>query len=496
MRLILRSRQRVRAATLGFLLALLASVPGCGDSPVEPPPATTAVLRVEALLGTQAVDRVVVEVTAADITTPLVFNLTVSNGTASGTITVPTGSDRIITVRAYDAGAIETHRGAKTVDVVAGVNPTISIRIDPLQGDQPINVTIGTFIVTVTPTTATIDVGGTVQLSATVVDTTGQTVVVTVLWATLNPAIATVSASGLVTGETAGTVDVVATYAGVGAAATITVQVGEGLIVFDYYNGTNRDIYRIDPDGTGLTQLTNFVGGNAHTSNEYPSVSSDRAKIVFTREWNIWTMKSDGSNQTQLTFVAPNTLPQVSSQWSFDGTKIVWESQFACCVIANREIHTMNADGSSNVRLTNNAIWDGWPSWSPDGAWIVYSSGEPGDIYRMDASGGNVTRLTNNAAWDDRAIYSPDGTKIVFCTDRDGPWEVYVMQADGTQQTRLTVSPAGGSRYPNWSPDGQRIVFASDRAGTWDLYLMNADGSGVTQLTTLASPSYMMASWR
>jgi WD40 repeat protein len=357
------------------------------------------------------------------------------------------------------------------------------------------------YTVEVTPAVAEVVVGYTVQLTAVAQDRKGNVLPdVAFSWSSDDPAVAQVSESGIVTGiSVGGPVTITASTGGkkpVTGTAVVIVRAISGLIVFDYYDGSNRDIYRINPDGTGLRRLTDFVGGNAHTSNDHPSLSFDRARIVFSREWNVWTMNADGSDPAQLTFTTPNTLPQVSAQWSPDGAKIVWESQFACCTVANREIHTMDADGSNNVRLTSNAIWDGFPAWSPDGAWIVYQSGDPGDIYRMDAAGTNVTRLTNNTAVEHRPIYSPDGSKIVFQSNRDGQWEVYAMNADGSQQTRLTVSPSGGSWYPHWSPDGGRIVFASDRAGSWDLYVMKADGSEVTKLTALASTEVMMPSWR
>jgi len=73
--------------------------------------------------------------------------------------------------------------------------------------------------------------------------------------------------------------------------------------------------------------------------------------------------------------------------------------------------------------------------------------------------------------------------RIAFTSSRDGNSEIYVMNADGTDVTRLTDNPAV-DKDPAWSPDGGRIAFASNRAGTYDIYVMNADGSGVAQLTT------------
>jgi Tol biopolymer transport system component len=72
--------------------------------------------------------------------------------------------------------------------------------------------------------------------------------------------------------------------------------------------------------------------------------------------------------------------------------------------------------------------------------------------------------------------WSPDGKRIAFETDRDGNSEIYVMNADGSGQHRLTWHPAG-SGYPDWSPGGNRIAFESGRAGGWwQIYVMDADG--------------------
>jgi Tol biopolymer transport system component/basic membrane lipoprotein Med (substrate-binding protein (PBP1-ABC) superfamily)/tRNA A-37 threonylcarbamoyl transferase component Bud32 len=118
------------------------------------------------------------------------------------------------------------------------------------------------------------------------------------------------------------------------------------------------------------------------------------------------------------------------------------------------------------------------------GAKIAFSSERDGnwEIYVMDADGSNQTRLTDNPALDDDPDWSPDGTRIVFASERDGNWEIYVMDADGSNQTRLTTS-AEGDYGPAWSPDGARIVFMSERDGNWDIYVMDADGSNPVRLT-------------
>jgi len=146
------------------------------------------------------------------------------------------------------------------------------------------------------------------------------------------------------------------------------------------------------------------------------------------------------------------------------------------------DIYVMNADGSDQRRLTGDPAYDGWPTWSPDGAQIAFCSTRSGnpDIYVMDADGGNVRQLTQHNANDIWPEWSPDGTKIAFPSRRDGNFEIYVIDADGTNLKRLTNTPAHED-FPAWSPDGTQIVF-SRTEGDDGTYVMNADGSNERRL--------------
>src|SRR5256714_1622743 len=282
-------------------------------------------------------------------------------------------------------------------------------------------------------------------------------------------------------------------------------------------------IYVMNADGSGGTRLT-YSGAN----DDFPRWSPNGNKILFqsdrdhpdTGYMDIYVMNSDGSGGTRLT-TDPNDDSMAS--WSPDGTKVVFQSMRNG---VNYQVYSMNADGSNQVNLTNGSSSDGEPSWSPDGTKIVFASDRDhsgfDSIYVMNSNGGNQQALTSSNAnlEDTEPVWSPDGSKIAFVSTRDsttGTWqetdddgnyitkskvhinkEVYVMNADGSGQTRLTNDLANDD-CPSWSPDGSKIVFRSDRERdccdpSAQVWTMNTDGGGLTNISSSGNGDYS-ASW-
>jgi Tol biopolymer transport system component len=275
----------------------------------------------------------------------------------------------------------------------------------------------------------------------------------------------------------------------IGAAIQLSAQSFNGKIAFKSGSG----ISTINPDGSGRTQITQ--DGNNFT----PSWSRDGSKIAFSRQGPqdtrrfIYMMNPDGTNLNKINTAPSSDVDPFDPTWSPDGSKIAFQTY----VGSNAEIFVMNVDGSNRINLTNNSEIDAAPRWSPDGTKIAFVSSRdfPGisgdvtrgfEIYVMNADGSNPTRLTNNTFSDSNPSWSVDSSKLAFDSNRDGNFEVYVMNADGTAQVDLSNNSS--SDYgPCWSPDGQKIAFLSYRDSVFnspqDIFVMNADGSGQTHVT-------------
>jgi TolB protein len=157
----------------------------------------------------------------------------------------------------------------------------------------------------------------------------------------------------------------------------------------------------------------------------------------------------------------------------------------------NWHILVMEPDGSDVMAVTSALGIEHRPQWSPDGERIAFTRqlGDTNDIFVINADGIGETRLTSDGT-SYHPTWSPDGSKIAYARGVPDDYHIWVMNSDGSEQTMLTdFSPTltfNADFDPHWSPDGSQIVFVrfpQDDVWDNDVFVMNADGTDIIQLT-------------
>ncbi len=230
--------------------------------------------------------------------------------------------------------------------------------------------------------------------------------------------------------------------------------------------------------------------GDASKPSGNAEASSLRGRVVYnTIQGDLWVMNADGSERRQLTRSGRGV--DYSPTWSPDGKRIAFRTTRGRSPVGvdPSNIFVINADGSGERQLTplaRDPRGSGglFPAWSPKGDVIAFSNGFGISLIRPDG-----THMKRLGVTGECPTWSPDGAKIMFCSNSANRgqggdnWDVWVMNADGSDVRSLTKRP--GQDYPGaWSPDGKRIAFFSRRASPGgDSFVMNADGSGVRRIT-------------
>ena len=263
---------------------------------------------------------------------------------------------------------------------------------------------------------------------------------------------------------------------GIGNGAGATVHGSR--IAFGLEHGDLSSIYTARPDGRGLRRLTvpptrQQLGGDSG-----PVWSPNGRRIVFERNLTYWgadryrlaAVPAAGGLARQLTKGPYDAMPTLSP----NGRRIA----FVRLTGATLSLYTIDRQGRHAARLLSDGL-DISPAWSPDGTTIAFSRLadpslpiEEATLYLAGADGSQPRALGPEPVRGVSPAWSPDGRRIAFVSfaDHKGPacpvdgcppsGEIYVVDADGTGLTRLTMSQAD-DEHPTWSPNGSRVAFAS-----------------------------------
>ena len=250
-----------------------------------------------------------------------------------------------------------------------------------------------------------------------------------------------------------------------------------------------------------------FVVGLAAAGPALGAFPGENGKIAFESDrrggdLDIWTMDPDGRNLVNLT--AKSKANDFAPNWRADGRRIAFMSDRVTATNpeGDSEIFVMDADGSHPTQITFNALDDQEPAWSPDGGMIVFvrdfdpiQGQRDYDLFTMNADGTDQRNLTSSpGVQEESPNWSPDGGRIAFVSVRADDYEVYTMRPNGSSVRQLTSNDASEFR-PNWSPDGGKITFTTDRDGDFEVYAMRADGTNQTNVTADPAGDDGISAW-
>jgi len=238
-------------------------------------------------------------------------------------------------------------------------------------------------------------------------------------------------------------------------------------ILYESSVSGNWEIYIMDTagitdNGGHVTRLTN----NDHLD-RMPSWSPDGKYIAFISDrdgdFEVFVMRPDGSEQTQLTF---NDTAEIHPYWSPDSQRIIFNSQVEKGVRIY-SIWAMNRNGADQVELLRDEELNSYAQMSPDGTQVVFDKWQDndennGEIYLLDLNTKKLTRLTKNEGiYDGYPTWYPNGEWIVYASEVDDLFKLFRIRPDGSSKEQITFGPGNDARA-DVSPDGTQLLFNRD----------------------------------
>ena len=269
-----------------------------------------------------------------------------------------------------------------------------------------------------------------------------------------------------------------------------------GRIAFASFGGDGLlYIYTINEQGRALTLLTTADSNDARRGGRHPGFSPDGGTIVFSSRRGatpaLYLMDAERGDRDRIQRITDDAGTGADTQPKYhpDGDRIVYTSTRRA---GYADIRIVNTDGSGSMPVVETDAEENWASVSPDGTMLAYQSDAAGrtDVWVKDISALGTeafdptdrgTNLTVDSNFRDEApSWSPDGTRIAFHSNRNGHFDIFVMNADGSGQVEVTADPRSDG-FPVFSPDGTELAITRDRevwsvpARPWTEWRADAD---------------------
>jgi TolB protein len=235
-------------------------------------------------------------------------------------------------------------------------------------------------------------------------------------------------------------------------------------IAYSRYDNNGQNIMLLDIDYTnGIISASgepkyitkeNFINKN-------PAWAGEEGSIIFTSD-------RTGKNTIFIASIETGELTDLGlegtqARLSPEGDKIAYVYK------NNIAISKLNEEDSQEFITT--AGFNEFPSWSPDGEKLVFSSNY--DIVQTYSERPSLRNLTNEG-WNSYPSWSEAGDKIVFSSNAGGQYDLWLMNPDGSGKVRITDTPQI-ERFPNFSPDGRFVAFQADYEGSFDIWVIEID---------------------